>query len=110
DQVIVNAYIEDQGIAPHVDNESSFADGVAMVSLGETWEMWFRKSGQGKETLKLDRRSAAVLTGEARYQWTHEIPKRKSEPGPVKPGNKKPSRVKRGRRISLTFRKVIHVA
>lgn len=110
DQVIVNEYIEDQGITPHADNESSFADGVAMVSLGETWEMWFRKSGHGKETLKLDRRSAAVLTGEARYQWTHEIPKRKSEPGPVKPGNKKSSRIKRGRRISLTFRKVIHSA
>lgn len=110
DQVIVNEYIEDQGIAPHVDNESSFADGVAMVSLGETWEMWFRKSGHGKETLMLDRRSAAVLTGEARYRWTHEIPKRKSEPGPDKPGNRKASRVKRGRRISLTFRKVIHSA
>ena len=51
----------------------------------------------GNVTLRLDRRSAAILTGDARYRWTHEIPKRKNEPG----------RVARGRRLSLTFRKVL---
>ena len=108
DQVIVNEYRASQGIAPHIDSESSFADGVAMISLLETWEMVFKKRrGGDKVTRKLERRSATILTGEARSDWTHAIPKRKSEPGAVKPGNKKPSRIPRDRRISLTFRKVV---
>ena len=109
DQVIVNEYCRDQGISRHIDSESSFADGVAMVSLLETWEMDFRRPhGERKVSLKLERRSATVLTGEARYGWTHEIPKRKTEPGALKPGNKKRSRIRRVRRVSLTFRKMIN--
>ena len=108
DQVIVNEYRESQGIAPHIDSESSFADGVAMISMWETWEMVFKKRrGREKVTRKLERRSATILTGEARYGWTHAVPKRKSEPGAVKPGNKRPSRILRHRRVSLTFRKVV---
>ena len=99
DQVIVNEYVGNQGISRHVDSESSFADGIAMLSLLESWEMVFREKGkQGRKVIqKLERRSAAIMTGDARYRWTHEIPKRRHEPG----------RVKRGRRISLTFRKVL---
>ncbi len=103
DQVIVNEYVGNQGISRHVDNEPSFADGIAMISLLESWEMVFReKKTRGRKVLqRLERRSAAIMTGDARYRWTHEIPKRKYEPG----------RVKRGRRISLTFRKVfVHAA
>ena len=97
DQVIVNEYVGAQGIAKHVDS-GSFADGIAMISLLESWDMVFREKKKPKVKViqRLDRRSAAIMTGDARYRWTHEIPKRKSEPG----------RVKRGRRISLTFRKV----
>ena len=100
DQVIVNEYVRDQNIARHVDSEN-FADGIATISLLESWEMVFRekKNPRHKETLRLDRRSAAIMTGDARYRWTHEIPKRKYEPGPA-------GRVERHRRISLTFRKV----
>ena len=99
DQVIVNEYVGNQGIARHVDSELSFADGIAMVSLLESWEMVFReKRKQGRKVRqRLERRSAAIMAGDARYLWTHEIPKRKYEPG----------RVKRERRISLTFRKVL---
>lgn len=103
DQVIVNEYEGNQGIAPHVDSKSSFADGVAMISLLETWEMWFRKFPGDKVVVKLERRGAAIMRGEARYAWKHEIPKRKTEPGPVR-------RIPRGRRVSLTFRKVIREA
>ena len=97
DQVIVNEYVRDQSIARHVDSEN-FADGIATISLLESWEMVFReKRKQGRKvTQRLDRRSAAIMTGDARYRWTHEIPKRKYE-----------RRVARGRRISLTFRKVL---
>ena len=99
DQVIVNEYVGNQGISRHVDSEPSFADGVAMISLLESWEMVFReKKKRGRKVIRrLERRSAAIMTGDARYRWTHEIPKRMHEPG----------RVKRGRRVSLTFRKVL---
>ena len=112
DQVIVNEYIGNQGISKHIDSKSSFADGIAMISLLESWEMVFRKTGgRGgqKETLRMERRSATIIANEARYQWTHEIPKRKSEPAfsPLHSKEKKP-RVPRKRRVSLTFRKVIN--
>ena len=111
DQVIVNEYIGNQGISKHVDAKSSFADGIAMISLLESWEMVFRNQGgrgKRKETLRLERRSATIMAKEARYQWSHEIPKRKTEPAVSSPGNeKKRRRVKRVRRLSLTFRKVL---
>ena len=108
DQVIVNEYVGDQGISRHVDSRTSFTGVVAMVSLLETWEMVFQeRDSKAKVTKKLERRSATILEGDARYRWTHEIPKRKSEPGSVKPGNKRASRIPRERRISLTFRKVM---
>ena len=98
DQVIVNEYVGKQGIAKHADSKS-FADDIATISLLESWEMNFHK-GESKEKNKivrlLEQRSVAVMSGDARYKWTHEIPKRQKESGR-----------KRGRRISLTFRKVI---
>ena len=97
DQVIVNEYLGNQGIGEHIDSDS-FADDIATISLLESWEMNFRK-GKGKENKfvqLLEQRSVAVMSGDARYKWTHEIPKRLKESGR-----------KRGRRISLTFRKVI---
>ena len=97
DQVIVNEYVGNQGIHTHID-AGSFADGIATISLLESWEMVFReKSTKLKIGRILERRSLAIMSGDARYRWTHEIPKRKTEAG----------RVTRGRRISLTFRKVI---
>lgn len=107
DQVIVNEYIEDQGIAGHIDH-ASFADGIAMISLLESWEMVFRrpKEPKDKRAFVLERRSVAVMTGEARYEWTHEIPKRKSEPAAGQGGGRR-GRIRRGRRLSLTFRKVL---
>lgn len=101
DQVIVNEYVKDQRIAPHVDCETCFADGIAMISLLESWEMIFKpRRGKGKRVVeRLERRSVAVMTGDARYNWTHEIPKRKTEP----------NNVLRVRRVSITLRKVIGV-
>ena len=98
DQVIVNEYIGKQGISKHTDCIPCFEDGVAMLSLLESWEMIFRKGGKaGKRVSKLlAHRSVAVISGDARYKWTHEIPSRLTEPGGLK----------RHRRISVTFRKV----
>ena len=121
DQVIVNEYVGRQGISKHTDSPS-FADGIATISLLESWEMVFRrKDGKRKQSrqhsdgvrglvkviLMLDRRSAMIMKGDARYRWTHEIPARKNELVATKPDGEKSKRVKRQRRISLTFRKVI---
>ena len=99
DQLIVNEYRGNQGISRHIDQPDSFAEAVATISLLETWGMVFRL-GKKKVEKRLERRSVAVLTGDARYKWTHEIPPRKTEPAGERPG-----RVQRERRISLTFRK-----
>ncbi len=104
-QVIVNEYVGDQGISRHVDSDS-FADGIAMVSLLESWEMVFRRGGE-KRLQRLDKRSVAIMRGESRYRWTHEIPKRKTEPGADRGGKLKRGRIKRGRRVSLTFRRAM---
>ncbi len=100
DQVIVNEYKGEQGIRAHIDQPESFAEHVATLSLQETWRMVFRRKGSKRKIeIPLERRSIAVLTGEARYVWTHEIPQRKR-----KCRNGQP--VERGRRVSVTFRQV----
>jgi alkylated DNA repair dioxygenase AlkB len=99
DQVIVNEYVGKQGISRHTDCTPCFDDGVAMLSLLESWEMIFRddrRSSTTKMHKLLEQRSVTIMAGEVRYHWTHEIPSRLSEPGGLK----------RGRRISVTFRKV----
>ena len=107
DQVIVNEYVGKQGISRHTDSRS-FADSIAMISLLESWGMVFRPIGvKRKFEQKLEQRSVAVMEGEARYNWTHEIPNRKTELELPKSAAGKSSKVTRGRRLSLTFRKVI---
>jgi alkylated DNA repair dioxygenase AlkB len=97
DQVIVNEYVGEQSISKHVDCLACFRGPVVTISLNETWEMIFRHPDtKEKIARRLDQCSAAILSGAARDIWTHEIPKRRKEPwGKL-----------RGRRISLTFRKV----
>ena len=48
----------------------------------------------------LEPRSALVLSGEARHDWTHAIPAREAD---VWQGVERP----RGRRVSLTFRTML---
>jgi alkylated DNA repair dioxygenase AlkB len=101
DQVIVNEYEPGQGIAPHVDCVPCFADTVASLTLGSSCLMEFTKvKTRTRVPLFLSRRSLVVLSGEARYDWRHAIPARKSDTleGRVVP---------RGRRLSLTFRNVL---
>ena len=100
EQVIVNEYESGQGIAMHTDH-SDFGPAVAMVSLGDEWQMDFSRSDgdtEAKSHMMLERGSALILTGEARKKWRHSIAKRKTE-GPHRERNRK-------RRLSLTFRTV----
>ena len=96
DQVIVNEYLEDQGIAAHIDR-LTFGEAVATVSLLEVWPMEFTSPDGEKLAVLLGVRSLVVMQGDSRKTWTHAIPKRKTD---IVGGLKK----KRVRRVSLTFR------
>ncbi len=101
DQVIVNEYAAGQGIAPHVDCVPCFADTIASLTLGSSCVLEFTKvKTREKVPVFLQRRSLVVLSGEARYEWRHAIPPRKSDPH-------EGHMVPRGRRLSLTFRNVL---
>ena len=98
EQVIVNEYEPGQGIAMHTDHPG-FGPAIATISLGDEWEMGFSRGiGKGKVKARkmLERRSALILTGEARRHWRHGIAKRATEG----------ARRERKRRLSLTFRTV----
>lgn len=101
DQVIVNEYLPGQGIAPHIDCVPCFSEPIASLSLGSACVMDLVQVGSGQAISKLlEPCSLLVLSDEARYQWTHAIAPRKTDKfeGAVIP---------RGRRVSLTFRKVL---
>lgn len=100
DQVIVNEYLPGQGISAHVDCEPCFGPAVASLSLGGRTEMVFRHRTSGeRRSLMLEPLMLLILSSEARYDWTHEIPARKSD---MIEG----ARQLRKRRVSLTFRTV----
>ena len=101
DQVIINEYAPGQGIALHVDCEPCFGDTIISLSLGSSCVMDFQhvNSDECLEQL-LEPRSLLVMQDKARYNWKHGIAGRKSDV--VGKQN-----LKRQRRISLTFRKVI---
>lgn len=103
DQMIANAYEPGTGIPAHVDL-SAFDDTIAIISLGSTCAMQFVEKASGREEeLLVEPGSALVLSGAARSEWTHAIPARSSD---VWRDRDRP----RGRRVSLTFRKMLHTS
>lgn len=104
DQCIVNEYDatgeRPQGIAAHRDRVDDFGPEIATISLCEEWVMRFTQPEAEAIDLALPVGSCAVMTGPARYEWMHAIPARKFD----RLGSQ---RHRRGRRISITFRKAI---
>ena len=100
DQVIANEYLPGQGIMAHADCVPCFRDTIASPSLGGACVMRFEQRASASAIdLTLAPRSLVILQGPARYDWTHAIPARVSDPGPE-------GRVPRTRQVSLTFRTV----
>ena len=95
DQVIINEYMPGQGIASHKDCVPCFEGIICSLSLASGCIMDLMNDNV-KKSIYLEPRSLLILKGDARYKWKHGIASRKSDHG-----------VKRQRRISLTFRKVI---
>lgn len=101
DQLIVNEYQPGQGIAPHIDREKFFKDTIVSLSLGSKCVMDFiHAQTREKASLLLVPKSLLIIQGEARHQWKHGIAPRKTD-------NYGDEQIKRERRVSLTFRKVI---
>lgn len=97
DQLVANDYRPGTGIFAHVD-QAVFGDTIASVSLGSTCVMRFSDGESNRvEELLLEPRSVLVLSGEARWAWTHEIPARAVD---AWQNHDRP----RSRRVSLTFR------
>lgn len=92
DQVIVNEYLCGQGITPHIDCIPCFGETICSLSLLESCEMILERDNI-KHSIILEPRSLLTFQGEARYEWKHSIPQRKSN---IK-----------NRRVSITYRKVI---
>jgi alkylated DNA repair dioxygenase AlkB len=104
DQLIVNEYAPGQGIASHVDCVSCFGDFILAISLGSPCVMLFTHPPSGMQVpLLLEPGSLYVMQGEARYQWRHGIPSRKTDLYGQ-------GRIQRRRRVSMTFRTVIQEA
>jgi alkylated DNA repair dioxygenase AlkB len=99
DQLIVNDYASGQGIPAHVD-APLFADTIISVSLGSSCVREFTNEDGAAEEHFLEPRSALVIGGVARHEWKHSIPSRLVDSWQ---GREWP----RGRRVSLTFRKVL---
>lgn len=101
DQAIINEYETGQGIARHVDCIPCFTDTIISISLGSACVMVYTEIATQREIpILLTPGTLIVMQGESRYEWMHGIPARKSD---VLNGEV----IKRGRRVSVTFRKII---
>ncbi|XP_037361588.1 alkylated DNA repair protein alkB homolog 8 isoform X1 [Talpa occidentalis] len=115
DQLTINQYEPGQGIPAHIDTHSSFEDEIISLSLGSEIVMDFKHPDGVTVPVMLPRRSLLVMTGEARYLWTHGITPRKFDTVQASKGHKSGiitsdvgdlTLSKRGIRTSYTFRKV----
>lgn len=80
DQVIVNEYLPGQGISAHIDCRPCFGETVAILSLGSACVMRFEHHPSSRTVdLALQPLSLLTISGEARHEWTHAIPARKSD-------------------------------
>lgn len=82
DQMIANVYHPGEGICPHVDL-LRFDDGIAILSLESSCVMHFTPLSNNNNSsspspstsvpVLLTPGSLILMSGEARYQWKHEI-------------------------------------
>ncbi len=101
DRCLINEYTPGQGIAAHVDYDNC-GNEIVMISLLDSYPMEFAHTTDGRKYEKwLSRRSICVIRDEARWEWTHEIHKRKADV--IVGGGRK----LRGRRVSVTLRKSV---
>lgn len=96
-QCIVNKYDPGQGISAHID-KITFGPAIVCFTLGSATTMTFSKTINGKKVVVekyVEPNSLYIMSGDARYEWKHEIRPRFTDEG-----------IRRGTRISVTFRTV----
>ncbi|KAF9236184.1 hypothetical protein BU15DRAFT_89240 [Melanogaster broomeanus] len=118
-QAILNLYHPGEGISPHVDLLNRFDDGIIGVSLSSGCVMSFERVGdpmgdpkrckdgeenQNRWDLYLPERSILILSKDARYNWTHEIPGKTHDLVESEDESHGPHLIRRGTRLSITFR------
>lgn len=99
DQAIINEYEPGQGIADHIDCTPCFGDVIVSLSLAAPVVMDLKRDSRSVPIL-LEPCSLLILRGEARYRWSHGIARRKQD-------SIDSVILKRERRLSITFRKVV---
>jgi hypothetical protein len=72
-QAIFNLYRVGEGITPHIDLVTRFADGIIGCSLLATCVMDFTRQGHSPYSIVLRKGDVYVLSKEARYDWMHGI-------------------------------------
>jgi len=108
DQCIVNEYDSNQKIGKHIDGQRGnrpniFGPKIVSISLNEDTNFIFTNTlTKEKVEIYVPRRSLLLMTGDSRYVWTHEIPKRLSVT--INTNGKSVKKSDTYRRISLTFR------
>lgn len=101
-QVILNLYPPGQGISSHIDLPHRYADGIIGVSLLGGCTMTFARKGI-RHDVYLPERTVYILTGEARWEWTHGIEGREEDLVQGKEVGEVETRL-RSTRVSATFR------
>ncbi|WP_293789054.1 alpha-ketoglutarate-dependent dioxygenase AlkB [uncultured Pedobacter sp.] len=99
DQVIINEYQPGEGIRPHKDR-NYYENQICGINLASGCIMRFT-NGKTHEVvdIELPKRSLYIMQDDARKKWHHGIPPRKKDliNGAI---------LHRGRRVSITYRKV----
>lgn len=81
DQCIINRYLPGEGIGAHYDH-AGYDEYIACFTIGGGAEIEFRERCSGnKYALYTEPRSMYVMSGPSRWTWTHEMKKRKKDPG-----------------------------
>jgi alkylated DNA repair dioxygenase AlkB len=102
-QCIVNEYTQTQGISAHTDSPN-FGPVIVSISLLQPCNMKFTR-GTESHTMTLMPRSILIMSGEARSEWKHQIPSRKTVTLADGSTYRKSEDY---RRISLTYRTLIN--
>ena len=100
DQLIINEYQPGQGIAPHIDRDC-FGAVVAAISLGSDCLLQIYPPDAPKEDIVVLQRSMMAYTGIGRSHYRHGIAPRKTD-------QQNGVKIARARRVSLTFRTIVH--
>ena len=104
-QAIINKYEPGEGITPHVDLLKRFGDGIIGVSFCSGCVMQFASEAEKKTYgLYLPGRSIIVMTGDARYKWTHGIERQRADYVFGEESGSRARLLERSMRLSITFR------